>query len=171
MTEAELREKLSNEVFSSFGFLSLAFLPDLPMNPTRLAVSFSPAKLSWETVVGAVANLNNIPPEFRATVEQEIFRFYLQEIEDGSADFESAQAQLDYEREQGGPFSNPVAAVSPADVWPLVKFEKLLVTTGISGEVIMRVEGKAAWDGEHGIVLTFSGKGALKFVSGWGRWA
>lgn len=159
-----LLSRLSEQVFRSDKIFELPFLPG-----TQLFIQFRPAQVSWDHVAQAVANVANLPASFRSELEREIYAFYLRQIEDGSLDFDDAQAQIDWENEQSPHFPGAKAAAGPADVWSLIKLEKLFVTTSVHGPLIVQIEGRAAWDGEHGIVLTFRGNGTLSRIGGWGE--
>lgn len=108
-----------------------------------------------------------LPLSLRSEVEKAIFSFYVQEIKDGSCYFATAQDQLDWEQEMTGKFDNPVAANCSAEIWPLVRFDTIVLHKAWDGErIIVEVGGEAAWDGEHGIILHFINGHDLALVTG-----
>lgn len=109
-----------------------------------------------------------LPSAFRAEVEAALWDFYVREIQDGSADFDTAQHQIDWEQERHGPFPGAAAATRPGEVWPLVRFRTLAPSTSRTGRPVLRVDGDAAWDGEHGVVLHLVDGRMLARVSGHG---
>lgn len=144
--------------------IALAFLPG-----HEPELCFDAGGLERGAVIRALRNLTGLPASVRGEVEERLYGFYQQEIEDGSCDFDSAQAQLDWEADFTGDFSDPVAATSPETVWPLVRFTRIDVRGTLRGPAPMvRIEGQAAWDGEHGVVLHFDDGRTLVAVTGYG---
>ncbi|GAA4040895.1 hypothetical protein GCM10022281_22330 [Sphingomonas rosea] len=137
------------------------------LSDRQLSVTFRPGRLSLEACIRTVETLATMPVDDRSAIETALFDFYSEAIDDG--DFETAQEQLDWEKAQGSKFLNPRAAAAPSEVWPLTAFDSIIVTTDRSENIIAQVEGRAAWDGEHGVVLTFSDNGELRGVAGWGK--
>jgi len=142
-------------------------LPFLQREP--LSIVFEPEHLDRAALINALVRLTGLPEMTRSQIEEAIYNFYLKEIEDGSASFASAQAQLDWEAEQGVPFQNPKAAQNAAEVWPLVQFRRIVPSSSAGRDLVLRVEGNAAWDGEHGIVLHFLNGEQLIAATGYGR--
>ena len=147
------------------GALTLAFIPDQP-----LTLSFMLAEVDRQTVAELVSRLKQIPFEDRCTFEQAMWTFYCQEMSDGAGNFETPQEQLDWEADfdKHRTFPNPIHATTPEEVWPLVKFNRLIVTrwpSGSSAEAVLG--GTAAWDGEHGITFRFNDRAELLAVDHW----
>ena len=140
-------------------------LPFLTEGPLPVAYDSADA----EQADMAVAKLGQMGAAFRPALQQKIYEFYLQEIDDGSANFSTAQEQLDWEAKHSRDFPGAKAAAQPSEVWPLIRFRRVDTRyKARDGGIIVRVEGNAAWDGEHGIVLHFDADANLLRVSGYG---
>jgi len=147
------------------GALTLAFIPDQP-----LTLSFKLAEIDRPAVAELVSRLMQIPFADRGTFEHPMWAFYCQEMTDGAGNFDTPQEQLDWEADfdKGRTFANPVHATKPEDVWPLVKFTRLIVTRWPSDSPPAAVlGGTAAWDGEHGITFRFNDRAELVAVDSW----
>jgi hypothetical protein len=145
--------------------IELAFLPSAP-----LRAIFEPAHVTHTDVVRVLTALASLPESLKEEVTRSIFAFYEKEIADGACNFDTPQAQLDWEAEHNSGFVDPVPASTPAEIWPLVQFTRVHVCRNVAKTaVIARVEGNAAWDGEHGIVLHFREGERLTAVSGYGE--
>jgi hypothetical protein len=145
--------------------LILAFIPDQP-----LTLSFNLAEVDRRTVATLVSLLRQIPFEARGTFEPAMWTFYCQEMKDGAGNFATPQEQLDWEADlnKRRTFPNPVHATKPAEVWPLVKFTRLIVSRWPSDSPHYAIlGGTAAWDGEHGITFRFDDRAELVAVDHW----
>lgn len=147
------------------GALTLAFIPDQP-----LTLSFNLAQVDRSAVANLVSQLMQISSEARGNFEQAMWPFYCQEMKDGAGNFDSPQEQLDWEADfdKRRTFPNPVHATKPEEIWPLVRFTRLIVSRWPSDSPPHAIlGGTAAWDGEHGITLRFNDRAELVAVDHW----
>lgn len=131
-------------------------LPLLPDRPMWLSVR--PEDHDRQLFSDAIRSLLRLRFEAREEIEPAIFGFYEKEIADGAGNFDSPQEQLDWEADHcgGRDFGRPLHALRGTEVWPLVRFERIIARRDErTGEVMVAVSGRAAWDGEHGIQLHF----------------
>ena len=159
MTRAEILGLLGST--ASNGGLSTTthgvVLPFLPEKP--LVISFEAGEFDREVVATLVANLCEVPRSFHAQATKGLYAACLRSFKVMRDEFESPQHQLDWERDQLGPFRQPKAPSSAEEIWPLVKFEEILIGYGRSGtangKTVAIVSGDCAWDGEHGVGMVF----------------
>ena len=132
----------------------LSFLPDNP-----LVISFEAEEFDHEVVATLVSNLCEIPKSFHKQATKAVYEACLQSFEVLCYDFDTPQDQLDFEREQSGAFPQAKTPSSEEEIWPLVKFEEILISRGMSGpsngKTVAIVSGDCAWDGEHGVGMVF----------------
>jgi hypothetical protein len=145
--------------------LTLAFIPDQP-----LTLSFNLAHVDRPAVADLVSQLMQIAFAARGSFERALWPFYCQEMKDGAGNFDSPQEQLDWEADfdKRRTFPNPVHATKPEEVWPLVRFTRLIISRWPSdGPLHAMLGGTAAWDGEHGITFRFNDRAELVAVDHW----
>ena len=132
-----------------------------------LKVTFDPENVDRKTVIEAVGWIANASVEKREEGQQALYAEYSRAIEDGSDDFASAQAQLDWESENTKTFSNPIAIAAASEIWSLVRLHTVHVAHGQSGELFIDIQGEAAWDGEAGVALRAKSYGQLTIAKGY----
>lgn len=128
-----------------------------------LPISFEPAHVEKEIVAHSVSKLSEMPETVRPALAKAMFEMCMQSFEDCDCDFDTPQAQLDWEAENGGTFDNPKVPSSPEEIWQLVKFSEINVSQRLhgphSGKLLTSLRGTTAWDGEHGLALFFDTEG------------
>ncbi len=91
---------------------------EFPFFPgARYRLMFRPTEVETEAVIASLLTLAAQPASLRTDVEKSLYAYYLQCIEDGNADFESAQHQLDWEAAFTGDFKNPIAPQASDEIW------------------------------------------------------
>lgn len=160
MTRNEIRDLIAAGAISEIGAERYCRTENgvhVPLiGATRLRIEYYQNEVDTEFVIDAVHNLTNLREPDRQLLLAPIFSAYLESVEDCSADFGTAQAQLDWEAASAGNFEKPVVPKAATDIWSLVKFFAINVSTSnASGQTIASIRGDTAWDGEHGIALFF----------------
>lgn len=166
----ELRIFLAETQPDQYGNVLLRDAVVVPfLQSDALWIGFRPQQADRFSLIEALNRLTTLSNAVRQQCEQAIYAFYLEEIEDGRANFESPQAQLDWEAgfNKSSPFKDPRAAESSGDVWSLVRFGGIRpYVHRTTANFVLEVIGEAAWDGEHGIALHFEGGARLIGVAG-----
>jgi len=160
MTRNEIRDLIAVGAVSGGDAERFCLTEDdlkIPLIGARgLRIEYYQNEIDSEGVIDALQNLTNLSASDRQLLIEPLFHAYLQSVEDCSADFDSAQAQLDWEAGATGNFEKPVVPQAAADIWSLVRFFAVNISTShTSGQTIASIRGYTAWDGEHGISLFF----------------
>ena len=164
MNPSEILSKIENaEPYSVFHrFTAPLNIPFL--TSTEYRVIFEKSDVQPDQIASALSHLSTFPASFRNEVAQAIYNSCLQSFADCACDFDTPQAQLDYEKDITGHFPAATVPQGPQDVWALVK----LIDIGVRGQSRRAkangptavVHFNAAWDGEYGISLSFpTGRG------------
>lgn len=138
--------------------IALAFIDE----PVR--VDFFPRDTGVEEAIAALRHLLALPRSVRDAIEPQLYAFYCQQIADGAGNFDTPQAQLDWEADFTREFTDPRHATSAAEVWPLVRFVRVRFQRS-NGRLIASLWAAAAWDGEHGCALHFAEDGRFLGVT------
>lgn len=149
---------------TSSGFeKTLDGIPIRCLNNAVLRLSFEPENVDRNEVARAVSKLCDQPDTIRPVLAKAIYAMCLQSFEDCDCDFDTPQAQLDWEAENGSGFDDPKVPAGPEDIWQLVSFSWISVEKQnhdeLDGQTLVKLLGSTAWDGEHGISLRFDADG------------
>ena len=129
------------------------------LNGHALPVSWEPEVIDTGTVAEVVARLAAVSAGLRPELAKVLYAAAMQSFEDCDCDFDTPQAQLDWEAENGGDFDAPKVPERPEDIWTLVRFSGISVAPAVhgpfEGQIIASLRGSTAWDGEHGVSLQF----------------
>ena len=164
MNDHQLRDLIAtarhvgDEISTDAG-IEFSFFPG-----ARYRLRFRPTEVETEAVIASLLTLAAQPASLRTDVEKSLYAYYLQCIEDGNADFESAQHQLDWEAAFTGDFENPIAPQASDEIWTLIK--PGFVHVGANQSIV--VGNAAAWDGEHGAIMVFRDGNTFLGVCGYG---
>lgn len=129
-----------------------------------LPISFFAEEIDLDLAADAIAKFSRVSPSCRNLIQDQLFRAAKQSFEDCSCDFDSPQAQLDWESESTGRFNAAKVPTASDEIWSLVKFNSIHIAPGgnaVPGQYVLKVSGECAWDGEHGVAVTFAGDGRL----------
>lgn len=167
MIKNEIRSLIDGAEPSYSSFWATGNCLEIPVfGSTMMSLRFEKEQVDIESMVDVICNLMQFPVLERKHLETYIVKEYLTSVENCSADFESAQAQLDWEADSTDNFENPVVPVTNSDIWSLVSFRLVLVRKSrLTKKTMAYVFGETAWDGEHGIALCFENGQMLKGVS------
>ncbi len=131
---------------------------------TSLPITFFAQEVDLDLAADALANFCKTPPSSRAMIQDGLFRAAQQSFEDCDCDFDSPQKQLDWESESTGRFSGAKVPTCSAEIWPLVNFTSIHIAPSMTATrqgYVLKVSGDCAWDGEHGVAVTFGANGSL----------
>tara|TARA_R100001369_G_C3267489_1_gene159370 strand:- start:121 stop:630 length:510 start_codon:yes stop_codon:yes gene_type:complete len=129
-----------------------------------LPIRFFAEEIDLDLAADAIARFSRTSPSSRNLIQDHLFRAAQQSFEDCSCDFDSPQDQLDWESESTGRFNAAKVPTTSSEIWSLVKFNAIHIAPGGSamhGQYVLKVSGECAWDGEHGVAVTFAGDGRL----------
>jgi len=137
----------------------------------ELPITFEPSVLSPDQVAGIIEQLVSQPAETREKVAAALYNLCQSSFQVCSVDFQTPQHQLDWEAESTGTFDRPKVPTSIDEIWPLVRFIKVVVSKDpFSDMAYASLNGECAWDGEHGAAVRFDDGQRLTKTGGWNDW-
>lgn len=139
--------------------VGVPFLPGL-----SLPVTFFAQELDLDRAADALVKFCKSPPSNHTRIQDGLFMAAQQSFQDCDCDFASPQEQLDWESENTGRFKGAKVPSNSADIWSLVTFTRIHITTSSTAgprHGVLKVSGDCAWDGEHGVAVTFAQDGSL----------
>jgi hypothetical protein len=171
LTDEALQEAVATTPADHRGEVELRQAIELSFVPTDLVtLRFDPGSVDRADALEVFRRFRDEPASSRIALTDAVFEKYCKEIADGAGNFDTPQEQLDWEADFTGDFVQPRHATSAEDVWPLVRFDLLILGRGhSSGSLEVVLGGRGAWDGEHGIVLVFDPQVHLLRVGDWGH--
>jgi hypothetical protein len=164
MTEADIADVLTRTQAGWGGVIRARVdLPVPVLAATIEQVSFEPGQgMTPAMAASALARLPVLPQAMRGQIAARLFQAAEASFAECADDFDSPQAQLDYEKDSTGRFPGASVPRGPGDIWPLVTPGGILVRMGPTRRVpvpgpLVVLSFNVAWDGEHGAAVFLAG--------------
>jgi hypothetical protein len=164
MTEADIADVLARTEAGWGGVVRARVdLPVPVLAATIERVAYEPGQgMTPAIAASAIARLTALPQAMRAQIAARLFQAAEASFAECADDFDSPQAQLDYEKDSTGRYPDASVPRGPADIWSLVTAGSLLVRMGPTRRVpvpgpLVVLSFNVAWDGEHGAAVFLAG--------------
>lgn len=164
MTESDIADVLARTGAGSGGVVRARLDLPVPVPAATIEpVSYEPGQgMTPDMAASALVRLTTLPPAMRGQIAARLFQQAQASFAECADDFDSPQAQLDFEKDSTGRFPGSSVPRGPADIWPLVTPGSILLRMGPTRRVpvpgpLVVLTFDVAWDGEHGAAVFLAG--------------